>query len=128
MGDSAGKGPDPRSRPELFAQGHVVVNIAVDEAGRVLEPRVVESEPPGLMDRHVLEVLGSSRFRPRMNDGEVVRSDSVAFRHEFRYLKSLAASRPASGGDEAEAGEKGAPIAYPDSPEDKAPAADPAGE
>lgn len=124
VGDDAGKGPNPRSRPELFAQGYVVVNLGVDEEGRVQAPKIVESEPPGLMDRQVLDVLGSSRFRPRMDSGDIVRSDDVVFRHDFRYRKAAAAARREGPGNEAEqnAGKKGAPIAYPEPQSGDAPA------
>lgn len=104
--------PSARPPPDALLPGYVVVTMAVDEDGRVTDPRIIESEPPGLMDEHVLGVLAGSRFRPRMSEGAVVASPDALFRHDFSYTKQFAATR---GGDGVDAGSKGKPIAYPES-------------
>jgi tetratricopeptide (TPR) repeat protein len=99
------------SAPDTLLPGYVVANITVDEDGRVIDPKVIESDPPGLMDAQVLSVLASSRFRPRMSDGVVVASPDVAFRHDYRYAKGLVATRGDDDGIKSD--NKGKPIAYP---------------
>jgi tetratricopeptide (TPR) repeat protein len=102
-----------RPVPDSLLPGFVVVTLAVDQDGRVSNPKVIESEPPGLMDEHVLSVLASSRFRPRMSEGAVVASPDAVFRHDFRYARAFAATRGSDNG--VDAGSKGKPIAYPES-------------
>lgn len=124
----AGRSPNNSTAPaaESLLQGYVVVTLGVDEEGRAIGPRVIESQPPGLMDEHVLGVLAGSRFRPRMSEGTVVASQDVSFRHEFRYTKGFAATR--AGDDGVESGDKGKPIAYPGSVPAQAPDREPAGD
>jgi tetratricopeptide (TPR) repeat protein len=113
-GDKTGTGP--RTRPEAFATGYVVANLAVDEDGRVREPKVIESDPAGFMDAYLLDVLGGSRFRPRIDDGKVVVSEGVVFRHDFQYAKGLAASRSDKTTEDGKESDRGEPIAYPEKP------------
>jgi tetratricopeptide (TPR) repeat protein len=118
-GDDTGTGP--RTRPEAFASGYVVANLAVDEDGRVREPKVIESDPAGFMDEYLLDVLGGSRFRPRIDDGQVVVSEGVVFRHDFQYAKALAVSRRDKTKEDGKESDRGEPIAYPEKPANEQP-------
>lgn len=52
-------------------QGVVVLEVVVDEDGRVGEARVLKSLPLGL-DRSALDAVGAWRFRPATRNGEPV--------------------------------------------------------
>jgi TonB family protein len=45
--------------------GHVKVQFTIDPEGHVRDPQILESVPPGLFDRAVLETLKSWRYQPR---------------------------------------------------------------
>ena len=98
-----------------YDQGVVVAALTVTAQGRAADTRIIESTPPGLLDRQLLRALDGAAFRPAMADGEPVDRPDVRFRHEFRYSRATASrtgppateSTPAAGG-------KGGPIAYPE--------------
>ena len=101
--------------PGAYDQGVVVAALTVTAQGRAADTRIIESTPPGLLDRQLLRALDGAAFRPAMADGEPVDRPDVRFRHEFRYSRATASrtgppateSTPAAGG-------KGGPIAYPE--------------
>jgi TonB family protein len=66
-------------------EGHVVVFFTVDTSGHTQDIEITESEPPGLKDNAVLQVIRSARFRPRVVDGTVV-AVRRGYRFPFRYL------------------------------------------
>jgi tetratricopeptide (TPR) repeat protein len=110
---------DARSAvPGNFASGAVLATLTVTPEGDAIDARIVESDPPGLLDRDVLRTLGVTAFRPRMADGATVASEGVQFRHEFRYPRSVVAApgapetRPSAAPPAA--GDTGEPIRYPD--------------
>lgn len=103
-----------------YENGLVVARFTVDTDGLAREATIIESNPPGLLDSRVLKALAGGSFRPSISDGKVVRSEDVLFRHEFRYLPG----RRKSDGDAAEPSrksERGAPIAYPEAPDEEPP-------
>ncbi len=53
-------------------EGEVVVEFSVTEAGKVKDPRIIESRPPGVFDRAVLAAVRRWRFKPKMKDGRPV--------------------------------------------------------
>jgi tetratricopeptide (TPR) repeat protein len=65
--------------------GHVLVRFDLDAAGQSGNETVLESEPPGLKDEAVLRQIRRSRFRPQMENGELVPSEALALLFNFRY-------------------------------------------
>jgi periplasmic protein TonB len=74
---------EPRIRSQVAPQfpydakrrgqpGEVLVNFMVDEAGRVLEPRIVRSSDP-VFDEPTLRAVSKWRFEPGRVRGELVR-------------------------------------------------------
>jgi tetratricopeptide (TPR) repeat protein len=112
---------DARSAvPGNFAEGSVLATLTVTPEGDAIDAKIVESDPPGLLDRDVLRTLGVTAFRPRMADGVCVASEAVQFRHQFRYPRSVAAapgSAEAPASAPLPAGDAGEPIRYPDAQE-----------
>ena len=79
-------GPGVIEDSELLRDGYVVLGYSVDANGRVEDARIIESDPPELMDSKVQRVLQRSLFRPRMREGVTVATSDLIYRHTFRYL------------------------------------------
>ncbi|MCC7257236.1 MAG: TonB family protein [Gammaproteobacteria bacterium] len=116
-------GPDGRARTATatgsmaLPQGMVLAECTVEPDGDARDCRIVESQPPGLLDDQVRRALGSTRFRPRLVDGVPVTTAGVQFRHEFRHVPAGKAPE-AAGEPEPDArdpaGEAGERIEYPE--------------
>jgi TonB family protein len=65
--------------------GFVVVYFTVDVTGHTQAIEITDSEPPGLKDSAVLQVIRNARFRPRIVDGEIV-AVRRGYRFPFHYL------------------------------------------
>ena len=59
----------PDSALRRGTQGHVRVQFAITEAGRVEDIEVLESEPPGVFDRACIAAVRQWRFEPILEDG-----------------------------------------------------------
>jgi tetratricopeptide (TPR) repeat protein len=100
-----------------LAPGLVLASLTVDANGEARNTRIIESDPPGLLDKRVLAALDYTAFRPKMADGATVASEGVQFRHEFRYPRAAATESSPPPAREA-AGEPGQRIGYPDTRND----------
>ena len=76
--------------------GHVTVSFDIDTAGNTNNVMLVESDPVGLKDEAVLRHIRRSRFRPVLENGNVIVGKGLAIQVKFRYLPETAA-----GGDDA---------------------------
>lgn len=65
--------------------GHVIVFFTVDVSGHTQDIEITDSEPPGLKDSSVLQVIRVARFRPRVVNGEIV-AVRRGYRFPFRYV------------------------------------------
>jgi TonB family protein len=54
-------------------QGSVVIEVHIDEYGRVHEIAVLEANPPGVFEAAVLDVYGKAQFSPALLHGRPVR-------------------------------------------------------
>jgi periplasmic protein TonB len=81
----SGAGPvyPPEARAE-GVEGYVVVRYDVDDEGRVLNARVVESSPDGVFDQAAVRAVSSWRFRPAEQAGERRSVDGLQSRLDFR--------------------------------------------
>lgn len=55
-------------------EGHVVLSLLIDAAGRVERAQVVESQPPGIFDDAALEAVRQWRFEPANYQGNAVKA------------------------------------------------------
>ncbi len=86
--------------PDRFADGVMMLRYNVDQNGRVEDISVVESEPPGLMDKRISYLLTRFLYRPRLVAGKPVVSKDMQARHRFSYLRpENEASEDQSDGD-----------------------------
>ncbi|HJP03948.1 MAG: energy transducer TonB [Gammaproteobacteria bacterium] len=75
-----------REDPDAFSSGYVSVSYDINENGRVKNVTVLESEPPGLIDKRIKILVSRIGYRPRMVDGEPVATTDNRLTHEFMYL------------------------------------------
>jgi hypothetical protein len=57
--------------------GRVEIAFAIDAYGRANDIRITQSEPVGLLDGAAVRHILASRFRPRMDRGELIESEAV---------------------------------------------------
>ncbi|MBW7929993.1 MAG: TonB family protein [Gammaproteobacteria bacterium] len=109
--------PDGKARPAAalgqleHEQGLVVAALTVTAQGRATDARIIESTPPGLLDKQFLRALDGSAFRPAMIDGQPVDRPDTQFRHSFRFSPAGMAD---SGQADPATRRKGERIAYPE--------------
>lgn len=78
--------PLPR-RPDGFETGRIVFEYSLTERGKATDIELVDSNPTGLddMERSVARELRRIVQRPRVVDGETVRTDKLTYTHNYYY-------------------------------------------
>ena len=80
-----GTGPlryPPKARRYKYI-GQVIVKFGLDQQGRVTDPYVVASEPPGVFERAALQHIKSYKYQPPLIDGAPTHVDEVAIKLVF---------------------------------------------
>ncbi len=73
--------------------GRIEMSFTLDTEGRARDIRVTQSDPPGLLDNAAIRQIRASRFRPRMEGGQVIESQATVG-WDFQYDESLAPAAP----------------------------------
>jgi len=75
----------PPSYPDSagISLGHVKIQFTIDAEGRVQDPHVLESAPPGLFDAAALSAMTAWRYQPRRVDGRPVPQPSNTIALDF---------------------------------------------
>lgn len=76
-------GPSPRAKLDELPgkqEGSVIVEIAIDEQGRIVATKVLQSLGP-VIDQRVLEALSGWRFTPATRDGVAISSLQDVYFH-----------------------------------------------
>ena len=63
--------------------GQVIVKFGVDAKGKVTDPYVVASEPPGVFERAALKHVKSYKYKPPLLEGAPTHVDEVAIKLVF---------------------------------------------
>jgi tetratricopeptide (TPR) repeat protein len=73
-----------------YQTGTIVYDYAVSDRGLTTDIAMVEAQPAGFedMERAVLNNLRAMIHRPRLVDGDAVRTDDLTFTHKFFYRES----------------------------------------
>jgi TonB family protein len=79
------------SHEENALKGRVLVRFDLDKSGRTQNVAVVESEPAGLKDEAVLRHIRRSRFRPQMENGELVEGKAIGLLFTYEYTPDAVA-------------------------------------
>jgi TonB family protein len=110
--------------PETLEDGYVLISYTVKSDGRTEDVKVVESEPPGMMDKSLVSTFMRSHFRARRIEGQAVDTDRLLYQLDFRYAKESGKNRsdgpleyPEDSLDsdsEDDDGDRGGRLAYPE--------------
>jgi len=73
----------PKARKYKYV-GEVVVAFSIGPDGKVVDPHILESEPPGIFERSALKYVRSWRYEPPLHEGENIQVDDVAVRIAFQ--------------------------------------------
>jgi hypothetical protein len=78
---------------DALSQGHVLISYTVMSDGRTAHLQIVESDPPGLMDKPLLSTFSRSLFRARRVDGAAVDTERQLYQLDFKYPTGKDATR-----------------------------------
>ena len=82
MGAGALRYP-PKARKYKYV-GEVIVGFSIGADGKVVDPVILESQPPGIFERSALKYVRSWRYAPPEHEGNNVKVDDVAVRIAFQ--------------------------------------------
>lgn len=77
--------------------GEVVVLLAIDASGRLVERKVVDAQPPATFDAVALAAFDGVAFAPALREGRPVRSRMLV---KLRFSAAPEAAREVAGGDD----------------------------
>jgi tetratricopeptide (TPR) repeat protein len=66
--------------------GHVLLQFDLDVNGRPQNVVILESDPIGFKDEAAVRSIGQSRFRPHIENGEIVAVSGLAIQISFSYV------------------------------------------
>jgi periplasmic protein TonB len=67
----------PRRAQERGVSGFVLVEFTVTETGSVIDPVVIEADPPGYFERAALRAVVKFKYKPKVVNGEPVQVAGV---------------------------------------------------
>jgi len=63
----------PEIARKAGVEGRVILQIVVDEAGKVIEARPVVADPPGIFEQDAMTAVMQWRFEPALKDGNPIK-------------------------------------------------------
>jgi len=60
----------PRRAAQKGIEGYVVVEFTVTTLGTVVDPVVIEADPPGIFDRSATQAVTKFKYKPKMENGK----------------------------------------------------------
>lgn len=73
----------PRRAQDRGIEGYVVVEFTVNKTGSVVNPVVIEAEPPNYFERAALAAVVKFKYKPRVVNGEPI--DTPGVRNIIRF-------------------------------------------
>lgn len=67
----------PRRAQDRGIEGYVVVEFTVNKAGAVVNPVVIEAEPPNYFERAALQAVSKFKYKPRVVNGVAIDTPGV---------------------------------------------------
>lgn len=74
-----------QDQDENKQQGYVEASFNITPAGRARNIKILDSNPPKMMDSIVQKSIKATRYRPRIIDGKPVLTKGVIYRHIFQF-------------------------------------------
>jgi len=78
----------PRRAAQKGIEGYVVVEFTVTTLGTVIDPRVIEADPPGIFDRAAMQAVTKFKYKPKMENGKPLEVKGVRNIIRFELDKS----------------------------------------
>lgn len=78
-------GAESREEDKGKQQGYVDAEFNITPSGRARNIKIVDSNPPDVMDSLVHKSIKATRYRPRIVDGKPVLTKGVTYRHVFDF-------------------------------------------
>ena len=75
----------PRRATQRGIEGWVLVEYTITETGAVVDPRVIDAEPPGIFNRAALRTIVKWKYKPRIVGGKAV----PRFNHQHSIVFEL---------------------------------------
>lgn len=87
--------PNTRGKsPDTLEDGYVLISYTVNSNGRAEDVKVIESDPPDMMDQVLVSTFQRSWFRARRIDDEAVDADRLFYQLDFRYATESRMDKP----------------------------------
>lgn len=78
----------PRRAAQRGIEGYVVVEFTVSKLGTVINPMVIESDPPNIFDRAALSAAKKFKYKPKIENGKAIEVPGVRNIIRFELDKS----------------------------------------
>lgn len=75
----------PKEKSEKKQEGYVEASFDITASGRARDIKILDSNPPEMMDSIVERSIKATRYRPRIVDGKPVLTKGVVYRHIFKF-------------------------------------------
>jgi len=76
--------PD-KGETEQRQEGYVKAAFDITATGRATDVKILDSNPPQMMDSLVEKSIKATRYRPRIVDGKPVLTKGVVYTHVFNF-------------------------------------------
>lgn len=78
----------PRRAAQKGIEGYVVVEFTVTSLGTVVDPKVIEADPPNIFNREALAAVKKFKYKPKVQDGKPMEVTGVRNIIRFELDKS----------------------------------------
>jgi protein TonB len=69
--------PYPRRAMERCLEGWGLVEFTVTETGAVINPRIIDADPPGIFNRSILRTIVKWKYKPTISKGKAVQVTGI---------------------------------------------------
>jgi len=74
----------PIRASERGIEGWVLVEFTIDPSGKVVDPKVVDSDPPRIFDRAALRAIKKWKYKPKIVDGTPISRPGIQTKLTFQ--------------------------------------------
>ena len=78
----------PRRAAQKGIEGYVVLEFTVSKLGTVVEPHVIEADPPNIFNRAAINAAKKFKYKPKIENGEAVAVSGIRNIIRFELDKS----------------------------------------
>ncbi|MGR6870812.1 energy transducer TonB [Pseudomonas sp. HK3] len=78
----------PRRAAQKGIEGYVVLEFTVSKLGTVVDPKVIEADPPNIFNRAAISAAKKFKYKPKIENGEAVEVTGIRNIIRFELDKS----------------------------------------